>query len=152
MEARLDRCETEDSLDSLCRSTPPAILNWMKSKARLADGTGVGLPVAHHDDVEFCWNQQVDEIRLLPRPGRTAQATAERCMLCGLLRLLCGLRQREIAAIMGLSSSGVGKLLDIFAHRIVEDVAFGRIAARISHSTIRRGPLGGGIDEVVGIV
>ena len=152
VEARLDRCGTEDPIDSLCRSTPPAILAWMRSKARLADGTEIGLPVAHHDDVESSWSDRVDEIRLLPRPGRTAHATTERCMLCGLLRLLCGLRQREIAAIVGLSSSGVGKLLDIFAHRIIEDAAFGGLAARVSQSAIRRGPLGRVDEEVVGFV
>ena len=98
-----------DELDELIGAAPTRVLEWMRRKAQLADGTDVGLPVCDSVDVvavvarergcEGGWE--------IVEPGFThdAWAVAE----VGLLRDLCGSTQAEAAARTSTSTSGVAR-------------------------------------------
>jgi REP element-mobilizing transposase RayT len=82
----------DDPLDALLAAAPPRVLDWMRRKADLADGTSVGVPVCEVEDVAHA----VAEARRLHgawsiRQGNTRGRTADAWLQIenGLARDLC---------------------------------------------------------------
>jgi REP element-mobilizing transposase RayT len=99
-----------DPLDNLVSERPTALLDWMRRKARLADGTRPGLPVCDPESVTAaverdravrgCWFIQ---------PGKK-QLDAWPHVHVALLCDLAGLAAPEAAHRVGCSESGVGRM------------------------------------------
>ncbi len=85
--------DLQDPFDELVHSSPSRVLDWMRRKARIADGTTPGLPVATPDAVLQALGPPVGA-------DRRRRATTS-----GLLRSLCGLEWREIGALLQISST-----------------------------------------------
>jgi REP element-mobilizing transposase RayT len=94
-----------DVLDDLIDAAPERVLEWMRRKAQLADGTRVGLPVCDPEAVAAI----VAEARgsegdwRVAEPGATSDVWA--AVEVGLLRDLCGATLAEAAQRTGTSIS-----------------------------------------------
>jgi len=92
--------------NELLRSAPAHVVQWLKSRAELADGGGVGLTLAAPAQVRRVVSA---ESSCAPdwKCGRGRKRTpAWRTLEVGLLRHLCGLTLQEIADLTGGSRSG----------------------------------------------
>ncbi|MEE9395106.1 MAG: transposase [Planctomycetota bacterium] len=142
IEARLFGVSAPDPLDELAEGTPARVLEWMERKARLADGTSVGHPVCHSDDVMTIVREGIEKIKALARPKGTRNDTFERAMFCGLLRGLCGLKHQEVAAALGRSQTSVAVSAQRHERLILSNEAYRRVAAEFAYEAIGRGPFG----------
>ena len=93
----------EDPLDELVSAAPAQVVDWMRRKARLADGTSPGLPVASVSSVAAAVEGiEIEACDL----GRRSPTTV---LLAGLVRELAGARIDEIADLIGCSSSAAAR-------------------------------------------
>lgn len=141
IEARLLGSLRLDPLADLASMTPDAVLDWMRRKASLADGTAVGMPVCHIDDL----SRAMEEIS---RPSRADTLSSrrrddEQTLRAGLLRHLCGLRLREIGVILQRTTSTASAVLEDHERRMNEDGDYARGGhdrkARLVAWAVRRG-------------
>ena len=95
-----------DPLDDLIGAAPERVLDWMRRKAALADGTGIDLPVCDAVDV---LEHLAGERKLRPtwRFGLSRKSCdAWRLMDVALVRDLCGASWAEIGTLLGMSDQG----------------------------------------------
>ena len=101
--------EAEDPLDDLLGAARGKLLDWMRRKAQLADGTSVGLPVCDPDDVA----RVIAEARSAEGDWRVAASRKSVCawpqLQTALLRDLCGSSWEEIGTRTGVSLNGARK-------------------------------------------
>jgi REP element-mobilizing transposase RayT len=105
IERRISHGKGSDALDSLVDAAPERVRRWLERKARLADGTVLGLPVCDAETVRAT----IAEKRLTEE----CSLTGSRCRLAStwdaveaaLLRDLAGLTWSEIAAACRTSTS-----------------------------------------------
>jgi REP element-mobilizing transposase RayT len=98
-----------DALDDLIGAAPPRVLEWMRRKALLADGTDVGLPVCDAPDVSAV---VIESRGGNGEHGGEARRAAEEdwdALEVGLLRDLCGVTLAEAAQRTGSSVSGASR-------------------------------------------
>jgi REP element-mobilizing transposase RayT len=130
VERRLRKGSRHDlvSADLLARA-PAAVREWMERKARTADGTRPGVPMA----APAALMAQVDGVRSR-RPDWTVRLS--RCrkpalpiLAVGLLRTVCGLRLTEIGMRRHLAVATVHSFIRYHAQLIVNDPDYGAVAA-----------------------
>jgi REP element-mobilizing transposase RayT len=120
VERRLEARQVgEDPLDELLEAAPRDVLAWMRRKAALADGTGVGLPVADPEDVAD----------VLARVGRE-QASIQAQL--ALLRELCALTFAEAGARVGVTESAAWKLYSRHRQRLEADAGYAERVATLA--------------------
>lgn len=137
--ARLNGAAGSDPLGELGAQTPSSILSWMKRKAVLADGTGIGLPVCHFSDVTSAMED--DGLGILGKGELPRDEDRRRRMiLSGLLRNLAGLRMKAIATLVERTPSTVSDMIRDHEARIRQDEAFAKLVAAIASAAILRGP------------
>jgi REP element-mobilizing transposase RayT len=134
----------EDPLDDLLSAAPPAVLDWMRRKARLADGTGIG--VAACDPAVVSAVVEGERATLGPWSVRASQKPSDawQLVLAGLLRGLCGAATTEIACRLGITERAVHKTLA--RHRACLDsdpryaeaiTTLAQRALRLAHPSVR---------------
>ena len=99
----------QDMLDDLIEAAPARVLDWMRRKSLLADGTDVGLPVCDPADV-----MAVVEAARAEGCGEVCAETTPQgdpwtAIQVGLLRDLCGVTVAEIAQRTASSASGASR-------------------------------------------
>lgn len=106
------RTPTEDPLDDLVGAASPRVRDWMVRKARLADGTRPGVACVPARTVQ-CVTDDLRHAgrRLIHRTSGGQWRDAWGIALAGLLRQLAGLKQRETAERLGVSTSMVARRL-----------------------------------------
>lgn len=123
VEARWRFRVVQDPLEDLVRAAPEAVVEWMRRKARLADGTRPGLPVLAPETVDAA-------IRAVSRGDPEEWTIGRRSgwlvVRVGLARQLCGLRMVEISESAGLTGSAVGRIARLHARLILSDQAYAR--------------------------
>ena len=116
VERRMEGGGTEaDPLDDLIHAATPEILDWMRRKARLADGTNPGEPVVAPATLE-----EVVSGFLATDPAWSIQPSGRsisgwEVMRAGLFRDACGLTYAEIGSRCDRSTTGSRN--SVFAHR-----------------------------------
>ena len=95
-----------DPLDDLLAAAPPAVLEWLSQRTRIADGTTPGAPVVSTHAIES---------GVLDLVESDAAGPHRRWLLAGMLKDLAMLRLREIAVRLGTSTSTAGA--DVAKHR-----------------------------------
>lgn len=135
LEERLEQHATgPDDLDDLIGSAPLQVRDWMMRKARLADGTSVGIAVCDIESVRSAIESDRRALgtwELQPRQRRwCGWALAE----VGLLRALTGIPHQRVASMTRTSLSGVRRRLEIHRELLLDDAAYqdriAEIAAR----------------------
>jgi len=134
VERRIGSPGASDRLDELVTSTPEAVLSWMRWKARLADGTEPGLPVAAGPCVDAAVREARDRgAGVLLRKGR-ADLLAE--IHAGLLRDLSGATLEEIAQRLGRGQSSASQLCRRYAVRLEREENYARHASRLARAAL----------------
>ncbi len=139
IERRLEhagRCE--DPLDQLVNAAPRRVLEWMRRKARLADGTTIGVPVC--DEETVCLVVQQARARSgewSVRPGRRA-VDAWPTVQVGLLRELCGSTLRQAGARTQRPASGACILDERHRRLVQDDESYAARAAELAREALIR--------------
>jgi len=99
-----------DPLDDLAGAASPTVLDWLRQRALLADGTVPVLAVCNPQSVAAVVDRERRSLgQWILRPGRKA-VDGWTQVHAGLLYDLCGLSGSQVGRILGFSASGVGKL------------------------------------------
>jgi len=132
--ARIGRGWSRDPLQDLVKSAPSDVLRWMRQRARLADGTRPGLPVADVVTLEslieaaafgVCW-------RLKGARTRSGWKTARAALSYD----LCGLSQDVISVRMGCSIAQISNLIREHRRRINNDAEYAARVARLGQQAL----------------
>jgi REP element-mobilizing transposase RayT len=130
--------DEHDPLDDLLAAAPWRVLEWMRRKAELADGTEVGLPVCDPEDVR----EVVEEARRregewrLEGLGRPLSGWL--VLEVALLRDLCGSTLDEAGAQTGTSGSGAYRRYVRHQRFLVESEEYARRAADLVAKAMAR--------------
>jgi REP element-mobilizing transposase RayT len=129
----LARTAAPDPTDTLLRGASPAVLDWMRDKAALADGTLPGEPVLPPSAVEaLALLAPLTETR-----RRWGRFTSREALLhCLLLRHLCGLTLAEIARRTGGSIESIRRAVVDAQHRFDHDLPFATHFAALAHRSL----------------
>jgi REP element-mobilizing transposase RayT len=105
VERRIESSTTEaDPLDDLLQKTSPEILDWMRRKARLADGTAPGLTLVSAEIALGCVARRAASEGAWRLPTRGNPVDGWPLMLVGVLRDACALPFVEIGGRVGCST------------------------------------------------
>jgi hypothetical protein len=133
VETRLRSRGLEDPLDDLVASSPARIVEWMRRKARLADGVEPGLPVVDLDGLEEALRE------IAPPADRAWKLDREggwELIRIALSRELCGESLETIAARLGRSMSTVSRACRIHETRL-ENAEYALRAALVAHRALQ---------------
>lgn len=123
VELRLRSRVAEDPIDDLIRAARGAVVEWMKRKAQLADGSQPGLPVLAPESVE-------QAIRVQSCNGTDGwmigRRSGWRIVHVGLCRQLCGLGLDEVGARAGLGRSATSATARLHMHILLSDDEYAR--------------------------
>jgi REP element-mobilizing transposase RayT len=127
-----------DPLDDLLGAAPERVLDWMRGRAALADGTGIDLPICDPKQV----SELVAEERAL-RPAWLIQLSpndveAWQLLEVALLRNLCGSALAEIGSHIGLSDQGALRAYRRHRRALREVEQYADAVGRLASAAIAR--------------
>lgn len=138
LDARLEFRTSKDELPDLVTAAPREVQDWMQRKARLADGTRVGVPVcgalalrrAIDEDLgaQGVWIVEEDD-----KTWRGAQVA-----LLGMLHDLCGLSWNALTQSEGISVSRTRRLGVTHRRLLLVDTEYAERCGRIAHRALGR--------------
>jgi REP element-mobilizing transposase RayT len=140
-----------DPFRDLIGAAPESVRRWLCERARLADGTRLGQPVAAPSTV-----LELIQERRIARPtwriptGPRANLDAWQAMSVGLLRTVCGLRNREIAAWLAVGESTVTRCLRGSCRLLEQDPTYAAAAADLLAEALARSVAGNGMEPTRG--
>jgi REP element-mobilizing transposase RayT len=127
-----------EPLDELVLGAPPAVLDWMRRKALLADGTAIADVAAPPRSIDR-------EIERGAAAARSSTGNASislqqlAVMRAGLLRDLAGLRVGEIALRMKRPNSTIARWLEEHRRRLTTDERYGAVVGAAAFRVLRGG-------------
>lgn len=129
----------DDSLDALYAAAPPRVKEWMRRKARLADGTRPGLPVLDASTVERALRRASEQYGNWPvhRPRKILDGW--RLVRTGVLRDCCSLGFREIGVRRACSSSQVRRDYELHRALVVGDERYAELVAEVVKQALPAG-------------
>jgi REP element-mobilizing transposase RayT len=127
-----------DPLDDLLGATPERVLDWMRRKAALADGTCIDLPVCDPADV-----LQVLAVERRLRPDWRLPLTRVPCdawppLGVALVRDLCAATWAEIGIHLGISDNGAMRAYRRHGQALSEATEYAAVAGRLAAEAIAR--------------
>jgi len=149
VEQRINGCpDRDDPLDALVRGAPQDVLAWMRSKARLADGTRAGLAICDPASIgEAVGRARAETGEWLIRSGHK-HLDAWPHAHAGLLRDLAGLRTSEMSQRLSFSTSAVSNLIRRHRAALSADERYSERVQRLAVEALRLC----GVTEAAGIV
>ncbi|MFT7620453.1 MAG: REP element-mobilizing transposase RayT [Planctomycetota bacterium] len=140
IECRLD-ANTEDS-EPLEAVTPESVMDWMRRKAMLADGTRPGLPTSDVQTIIAALELHKTEFDILSASFPSSRIDPKTSMLSGLLLQVAGLRLSGIGKVSNRSPAAVGRAVALHAQRILSSEPYAELAGTIALMAVGNGPLG----------
>jgi REP element-mobilizing transposase RayT len=132
------RGDARDDMDIVLGADPERTLEWMGTRARLADGDTSFLPVATASAVlSAIAASDADIAALTSRVSRGPPVRGADTLPAGLLRDAASLRWAEIAKRTSSTPATVRNRCLAHRARLVEDPAYARLAARIVRAATR---------------
>ncbi|MEM7515883.1 MAG: transposase [Planctomycetota bacterium] len=129
LELRSKSRAEEDSIEDLVHASPRAVRDWMRRKARLADGTQPGLPIVALTDLKRAVQRHARRDREAWKLGRRE---GWQVVLANLMRELCGLSFDEIGDQLDQSRSTVFRLRREHSKWIAEDEEYARRSSAVA--------------------
>lgn len=124
-----------DPLDDLISAAPPKVLAWMRRKATLADGTGIGVPLVPWQTIEESLRLAIADLRALKQRDRRECSLTD-VARAGLLRDVCCMSYPRITGITGCSETGVAYRVRRHRALLAESSAYGDIVALVIHRAL----------------
>ncbi len=139
VEMRL-RCPVDgpDPLDDLLGAAGDSVLAWMRRKARLADGTRIGLPICDAESVERTIESCRKEIGEWSVKNSQKKVDGWCQARAGLMRDLCASSLEEIGRRLAFTTSGVSKALERHRRLVLEDPEYAQQIERLIGESLRR--------------
>ncbi len=136
VEARMRSAAEVDPLDDLIGQTPEQVQRWMASKAALADGHPLGLPVCGPGAVSLAIEEYISaEGDWLVQTDRNAWSAASVAQV-GLLRELAGAPLEQIGQLLDFGYWAVQRRLKLHRKLVNDDPAYAERTARIARSAL----------------
>lgn len=109
----------DERFDRLVDGTPATVLGWMRWKARVADGSDVGCPVADLETVD----ELVRSVDLRGLRGEAPGMPGDRGLVlrAALCRTLARAKWSEIGSRMGRSETSCSRLVERYHARLLEE-------------------------------
>jgi REP element-mobilizing transposase RayT len=127
---------TSEPLDELSETTPDRIFEWMRSQARLADGTTLGNPVCEPAIVrDLIAARKLETVDKILMRGQVVDRWAQ--LEVGLLRELCRITLREIGAITGRCESRTGRMCRRHRQQLVTNPEYALTSAGLAAAAMR---------------
>jgi REP element-mobilizing transposase RayT len=140
LEKRLAHRELDDDLDLLISRSPLSVRRWMVKKAELADGTKPGMPVCDPRTVLCTIADNKQSIVEFQKKHRRTKSLIT-ILKSGLLRDLCGLGHREIAAWIERCESTTSSSCSRYHQLILVDSDFRNLALLVVTEAVANGPI-----------
>lgn len=139
VERRIALGSTEpDPLDDLLGAAPERVLERMRRKALVADGTGIGLPVCDADDV----SQLVASARAMRGDWEIALSRKRSCgwrlLEVALLRDMCACSWAEISVRARVGSSAAIRAYDLHSRALFGAADYAETLAALATQAIER--------------
>lgn len=125
-----------DDLDDVVGSAPPHVLAWLKRKAKLADGTRIGLPVCDVGSIQGAVERERNATRAWEVTPNGHRRCAYGLIEAGLLRTMAGLTWEQIAIATGSALSSCQRRLGLHQRLLAEDPTYARRAAEIGAAAL----------------
>jgi len=127
-----------DPLDELIHAAPPGVLDWMRRKAALADGTKVGYPVSDPEELDgfvaLAASARGDWHIKQSRKSLSAWPIVR----VGLLRDLCASTLEDAASRTGMSCNAAWRAHRRHRDLLTNDPEYSRLVAELATSVLRR--------------
>jgi hypothetical protein len=134
VELRWSARSFEDPLDDLLAAAPAQVLDWMRRKARLADGIPPGVPVTDWSSVDEAVGAVANEHGSSPGiAGRKTWAV----LRVGLARQLCGERLETIGERLDLSMSTVSSHCRLHKRLLQDDAPYAQLVEHAAALALR---------------
>jgi REP element-mobilizing transposase RayT len=127
-----------DPLDDLLGAAPFQVLEWMRRKAKLADGTEVGLPVCDGADVSAIVADERARRGDWKLGGRGPKSDAWRIAEVALLRDLCGATLAEAGERTGTTISGAASREARHRRALEEDAQYAALVSELAARSMER--------------
>ena len=127
-----------DSLDDLIGAAPLQVLEWMRRKAKLADGTEVGLPVCDGVDIAAVIAEARATTGEWKLAGVGRRSNGWKVAEVALLRDLCGATLAEAGVRTGTTVSGASKRFARHQRALEEDSEYAARVGELAASALRR--------------
>lgn len=134
VEARVRSPAQADPLEDLVGRSSGAVVEWLRRRARVADGPDPGLPVCDLRALERRIGQ-----RSSVQPWSVADGARDGWEVArtGLALHLCGLSRSELAARMGCSVPRVGRLFRLHRRLLQDDDRYRRRLGTLARESLR---------------
>jgi len=130
--------QPDDDWDSLIGAAPPRVLDWMRRKARLADGTKPGLPYVGADDIEEAVREESAGIGAWKiHAGKGRPLDGWMLLKAGLMRDLAGLTHEEIASHCECSAQSAVRRVRRHAENLTTNQEYAARASAIAARCLR---------------
>jgi REP element-mobilizing transposase RayT len=144
--ARIASTAVNDPLDDLIGAAPARVREWMRRKARLADGCRIGLPVCSARAVRTALSVYVRRQRpWIVEDGGSIRHGPE-LLRPGLLRDLCGLSWHGISSVEGRTEPVLRRRVGHHRRLLLTNADYARRAAEVAKAALDRlGTRSGGV-------
>jgi hypothetical protein len=130
VERRLERGDTPEMQPDPIDAAPEAVLDWMRRKAHLADGHGVGDPLVLPAEVDEVLPAVAASVRDEP-DWRMGRRDPWRILRAGLLRDVAACSLSEIAERLAIGPSAVHRLVGLHRELLQRDASYAERAASV---------------------
>lgn len=127
-----------DPLDDLVGAAPQRVLEWMRRKALLADGTSIDWPVCDAEDIAALVAVERDVRPTWRLQLSRVSSDGWQLIQVALLRELCGLSWSDIGARMTLSDEGASRCYRRHAQALDADADYASTTSRVAAEAIAR--------------
>jgi REP element-mobilizing transposase RayT len=133
VERRLHHAARDDDWDDLVGAAPPRVLDWMRRKARLADGTTPGLPyVGSARVLRIVRDARERRGDLRVRPWGSRRQDGWPILGVGLLRDLTGRTHAELGRRTECSPKVAAHRVQLHARLLEADPGYARVASELA--------------------
>ena len=132
----MSKCREPDPLDDLVGAAPAKVREWMQRKARLADGTTVGLPICSPSVVQHVIREASADSRSWSVSVSRKPLNGWGLLEVGLLLDLCGLSLSAVASMLGSGTSTIGDRARQHRRLLLVDCAYADRAARMTSASL----------------
>ena len=134
--ARWQARSGDDELDSLLIKPKPAVLSWLRARARLADGTLPGQPYLTTAGIDRAVGSAAARRGDYPLRFGTRTVSGWLILRVGLMRELAGARFVEIARAAAIPAMRAARLYQRHQGLVLADPAYGELAATLARDQL----------------
>lgn len=131
VEARMSSAREEDPLEEMLTARPDWVQGWLQSRATIADGERVGLPVCAFAALRSALDDEDRRTAAIGFPEASAAASV------GLTRELCGTSWAATARLVGTTIHRARRLRTVHDIALRDNPSYSRLVSEIASRAVR---------------